>query len=269
MGDENDDQTNNGHPAWAELLEVVPQEFHPLITPKLQEWDNGVKQRLEEVNGRYSPYKELLDQNIDPEFITGAVGLATQLQSEPDQIVSQLIEAFGLDFVPKGETVSTNSGEPQEDPFAELGIDITQHPAFVAQQQALQQFQERFNAMDQQTEQEKQAEEVKKYLDSLETTHGSFDRLYVTALLTQGVNGEAAVKQYQDTVNQAVANALEKNNLSPAFQQQQQSSVPVVMGTDGGAGSGLAAEPFNFGEAKNSDVNRLVVEMLKSQQSNT
>lgn len=266
MGEEND-LNSEGHPAWEELLSTIPAELHPLITPKLQEWDNGVKKRLEEVNSRYSPYKELIDQNIDPEFITGAVGLATQLQSEPDEIVRQLIETFGLEFVPKEQQVSSTPSEPVEDPFSELGIDISQHPLVRAQQEALEEFKQRFNAMDQQTEAQRQAEEVKNYLDKLEETNGPFDRLYVTALLTQGVSGEEAVKSYQGMVNQAVASALEKNNLPPASQQQQQSSVPVVMGTDGGAGSGVPTEPFDFTKAKNSDINNLVVQMIAAQRA--
>lgn len=262
---EPDETAGNGHPAWGELLDGIPPEFHPLITPKLQEWDNGVKKRLEELTGRYDPYKPLVEQNIDPAFVTGAVEFATQLQSDPEEIVGQLIDAFGIEGYVKKDDMSQQQqvpGSVDPDPFEELGIDITKHPAYVAQQQALQQIQERFSQFDQ-TEQEKaQAAQVDKLLTDLETEHGSFNRLFVTALLAQGIDGAEAVKVYKDTINQAAGELIAQQN--PAQQQQQQQSVPVVMGTEGAAGSGVASEPFNFATAKNSDINALVLQMLNA-----
>ena len=262
---EPDETGGNGHPAWGELLDGIPQEFHPLITPKLQEWDNGVKKRLEELTGRYDPYKPLVEQNIDPAFVTGAVEFATQLQSDPEEIIGQLIDAFGIESFVKKDDMSQQQvpGSNDPDPFEELGIDITKHPAYIAQQEALQQIQERFSQFDQ-TEQEKaQVAEVENLLTSLEAEHGPFNRLFVTALLAQGIDGAEAVKVYKDTINQAAGELIAQQNNPPA-QQQQQQTVPVVMGTDGAAGSGVAGEGFNFATAKNSDINALVLQMLNA-----
>ena len=256
----------NGHPAWGELLDGIPQEFHPLITPKLQEWDNGVKKRLEELTGRYDPYKPLVEQNIDPAFVTGAVEFATQLQSDPEEIIGQLIDAFGIESFIKKDDMSQQQQVPgniDPDPFEELGIDITKHPAYIAQQQALQQIQERFTQFDQSEQEKAQAQEVDNLLTKLETEHGPFNRLFVTALLAQGIDGAEAVKVYKDTVNQAAGDLIAQQNNPPA-QQQQQQQVPVVMGTDGAAGSGVSGGGFDFATAKNSDVNALVMQMLNN-----
>lgn len=257
--DVSQDQGNNGnnsggHPAWQSILDQVPDSLHPIIRPELEKWDKGVQDKFSSIHSKYDPYKPFIENGVDPQLLERAVYLVNQLETDPETVVSQMIEAFELGYVPKPDATVSNDlgvGSSYEDD------EVLSDPRFKAMQEAVDKLQSRFEQEDQTKQQQEQQSAFEQTLTNLETQHGSFDKIYVTALMSQGVDGAEAVKQYHNTVNQAAARL--------ANPQQQQTPPPVVMGGDGTTGSGLAQQNVKMGDLKSGDLNSLVVDLLKAQ----
>lgn len=262
-----DNNNSGGHPAWQEILDVLPSELHSVVRPTLENWDKGVQQKLQEVRSQYEPYKEFIDNEVDPELIDQSLTFVHQMNSDPDKIIEQAIEAFGLDYVKKAaeEVVQQQNNQQlnlnQGDEYENLGeIKIEDHPFVKNLQKTVEDLQSKFTKQEEVQQQTEQQKAFQAQLDELQEEHGEYDRTFVTALMSQGIDGATAVKQYHDTVNQAAAK-LAGNN-----QNQQQETPPVVMGADGSVGSGIPDQPVSFGEVKDKDLNSLVVQMLENTQ---
>lgn len=265
-----------GHPAWASILDSLPEEFHSAIRPELEKWDKGVQDRFKEIHDKYDAYKPYVDNEVDPKFIDQALNLAQALEEDPGGLVEQAIEAFGLDYVLKeaaAADVNTNNNSKVDNDSDELDedysdssskeFDLKNDPRYKAMEETVTKLSKQF---DDQTEKEKAAEEQAEFdetLKTLETDHGKFDKTYVTALMSNGIDGATAVKQYQDTINQAAAELAKSNNVST--DQKDDSDDVVVMGGSGTTGSGLSSEAVNVGSMKNADLDKLVLEMINSQ----
>lgn len=268
MGDEDNNQNGQdpevnteGHPAWQEILNVLPEELHGLVKPKLAEWDKGVQEQFQ----RYSPYKDIISNDIPPEFLQQAVGIANSLQEDPENFVEQLIDHFGLDRY----RASANEEEEEENEpgsFVDLDDpntsfeDIMKDPRFKPFIQQQQELMERFQEREEEEEEAEAEEALQEYLSELHDEYGEFDDTYVVAMLANDIDGEVAVKQFQDTVNQA-AQALAGNQ-----NNQQTPTPPVVLGAGGTTGSGLPDNKIDFGTMKDQDINKLVTEMLERSQ---
>lgn len=270
-----------GHPAWQEILsalEEVPEEFRALVEPKLTEklqaWDQGVNGKLQAVRSEYEgyeAYKPLIENKVEVDRVQKALWLADKLEQDPNYIVQQAIEAFGLDYAPKGAVTPPDPAgnvDPDEEDFGNGEFDITKHPQF-------QQIQQRLNAWEQERQREREAQEQQQHISALEqeivelhekfdtklpdgTVVPGFNDLYVTALMAQGLDGEQAVKSFTDVFNQQ-AQALGLNQ-----QQTQQEPPPVVMGGDGNTGSGIPNQPTNFGSLSNDDLDNIVLQMIEA-----
>lgn len=268
MGTEEDQQaTDNGqaetggHPAWQEILQHIPTDLQPLVTPVLKKWDDGVTSRINEIKSEYEPYKQyedLVSQEIPPEVITQSLGLLQQFQEDPNKVVADAIDVFGLDYVIKAAEQAANepAANDPDDPYAE--IDLTKHPEFVQMKQALESFTTEQEKNKQEQEKEAQVSAFEKSLDDLQSAHetdGEFNRLFVSALMAQGVDGEEAVQQYYTTVNQAASKIAGVKEVP---------TPPVVLGGDSGTGSGIPQQPVKLGEMKKTDVNNLVTQYIEN-----
>jgi hypothetical protein len=241
-----------GHPAWQEILDVLPDELHPLVTPKLQEWDNGVKAKLQDLN-KYSAYEPLVENEVPFEAIQQAMYLAQQFETNPELVVERAIESFGLDkfrqqqqaaqqqatVTPEGEEVEYEDGD---NPLAGL----ENHPAY---QQLLQQAQEAYQY------EEEAATQLEQYLEELHEEHGEFDDLYVTAMLANGLEAKDAISNFQSLVK---AEAEKLAGTSTA----QQDPPPVVMGAAGNSGSGLPESNVRLGDLGKGAVADMVAQMI-------
>lgn len=257
--DNTDAGNNGGHPAWQEILDVLPDSLHSLVTPTLEKWDKGVQERFNQFHQKYDPYKDFVEQGVDTGLINQALGLVQQLEQNPESVIQQAIDAFGLDYVKK-ELIAQQQAQEDDDEdtyYSDSNVDLSKDPRYKAMEEAVTKLQSQFETQQQQETFQQQQQEFDQYLKELETSHGNFDKNYVTALISQGVDGAEAVKQYQNTINQAAAQLAAQQNPKP--------TVPQVMGGDGTTGSGVPEAPIKFGSMKNADVNQLVTEMLLRQ----
>lgn len=256
-----------GHPAWQEILEVIPDNLHPLVTPKLQEWDTKVKGQLEELN-KYDAYKPLVEHDVPLDTIQQALYLAQQFENQPDVVVRNAINAFGLQGVleeyAKEQGFVNNDDEDDDveydenDPLAGL----ESHPLFKQLQEKAQQIEE-WEQQQQLSQQEQEAEaQLDAYLEELHENHGEFDDYYVTALLANGMDAEEAINQFQSLVKTQAEKLA--GTLNPGQQREQP---PVVMGGAGNAGSGLPEQTTRLGDMNKSSIADLAEQFIKNAQS--
>jgi hypothetical protein len=266
----NEPNNSQGHPAWSEILDVIPESLHPLIQPKLEDWDKRQQAKLQEVHGSYEPYKRFVESKVDPQVIEQSLYLANHLQNNPKDFVQRAIANYELtDFVPASQVQQSQDNELDDEWD---GDDITKHPAFKQVLDQLGQVQSTLQQSQQQQQEQTAQQQLEEYLDSLESEHGEFDRLYVASMLANNVDGVQAVKQYQDMVNSA---ALKLTGMTPEQLAQQQSQqqnqqapltstpdAPVIMGASGNAGSGMPGQPVSMGQLSAGETQDLVLQML-------
>jgi hypothetical protein len=266
------DGNNQGHPAWQEILDALPESLHPLITPKLQEWDKGVNDKINQVRTQYDPYKTFVEEKIDPALLQQAVQLIAAIDEDPEAVAKELIESFELDYVLKSaaqqQVVQQQQQQTSDDDdiFGNNVPDVTKLPQFVELQNALTEVQGKLNKQEETSQQEEARKAHETALEALKKDpvtgqDREFDPMFVTALMSQGASGEAAVQQYQSIVNQAAA------QIAGTSQQQVTQQPPVVMGGDGTTGSGIPEGGVNMGSMKRNDVNQMVANLIANAQS--
>lgn len=271
---------NDGkNPAWQPFLDVLPESLHNIVLPVLKEWDQGVQQKFQEIRNEYSElenYKKFAEANLDPEYIEQAVILADQLQREPAKIVGQINEAWELGFVtPEDAAKLGQSSEDEGDGDLEFDkdSDIFKDPRVKAMKDALDELQNNFQTDKEREEEEAAIREFEEQLDDLEKEYTNpereggplpFNRMFVTALISQGVDAEAAVKQYHEVLALNGGSGQDTHTDTTT----EGDKPPVVMGGEGTTGSGSADGTVDVGGLSRKDLNATVQELLaKAQES--
>lgn len=269
---ENNQPENNGggHPAWQEILNELPEEFHNVITPKLQEWDQGVQQKLEQVRSQYEPYNPIFENKVPMDRIEQALALAMTLEQNPELVVENAINHFNLDkFKPQQQVQQQPVPNDEDEDFDMFDGEITpeklkNHPAFSEFFEKQRELEEFVNSQKQQTEQQQAQQEFETFFSGLHDEHGDFDDTYVAALVANGVEPTDAIEQYRNTVNQAAQSLIQAQGGQPNSQQQNDT---VVMGASGTTGSGVPNQDVNVGSLSNDQIEDMVVQMLQQQNS--
>lgn len=78
------------HPAHEKLLAELPEAWHAKVTPHLQEFDRNVQQQLE----KFSPFKQFVDDGVDPGFLVQSMQLAKAIASDPVTVHQNLTNAL-------------------------------------------------------------------------------------------------------------------------------------------------------------------------------
>lgn len=263
---------NDGHPAWQEILNEIPEEYHAFIKPKLQAWDAGVQKKIEDTRAEFADleaFKFLVDNDINPEYVQQSIYLADQLQADPKKLVTQVNEAWQLGYNLDAEAPKTPpAGEGTEDNLLDLGdgtqVDITKHPKFAEIEAQLNALQSAHETAQQAEQESADLQAFETYLNGLEQSTKEknlpFDKTFVTALISQGVDGEEAVKQFHTLI--ASAGVQLPNGEDNTQQQTKQDPPPVVMGTAGSTGGGLPDGTVNYGSLSSNDLNSTIEQLL-------
>ena len=78
------------HPAYDKLLSEIPTAWHEKVIPHLQEQDRNFQQQLE----KYTPYKEYVDNGVDPAYIEQSIQIAQAIAEDPVGIHQNLTRAL-------------------------------------------------------------------------------------------------------------------------------------------------------------------------------
>lgn len=137
------------NPAWQEVYDLLPAEFHPLIQPKLKAWDDN----FAKVQSQYSPYKPFLEKNVPFEALQTSMDFANLLNSDPQAVYNELGRRFG--FSGQGQQQVEEKKpvvQEEEEPLFEPQ-DLSKNPQFAQLQQAYQQLEQRIQQEDQNRQQ--------------------------------------------------------------------------------------------------------------------
>lgn len=265
---------NDGHPAWQEILKDIPPEYHAFIKPKLAEWDAGVQKKIEDTRAEFSDlleFKNLVDNNISPEYVEQAIALADQLQADPKKVVEQVNEAWKLGFVDSTQiTTPPSAGDGTEDNLLGLDneIDITKHPKWAEMESKLNELETAHQTASEAEEEAANLKAFETYLTGLKeetlAKNLPFDETFVTALIAQGVDGEEAVKQFH-TIIASAGVTIDPNATTTT--DKTEDTPPVVIGTEGTTGGGLPDGSINMGTLSKNDLNSTIEQLLGQAES--
>lgn len=236
---------SGGHPAWKEILSVLPEEYQQAITPKLKEWDAGVTKRFQEIHSQYEPLKDfepLLTQGLDADTFSQAVGLYQALNSDPEAVYKALGEAYGF--------VAEQESEDDEDDYSEIPKAIQEQLA--RQERALEYMAEQLQEQKQAEQQYELQTELENYMEGLRDSYGDFDEDYVLTKIANGEDGEVAVRRYQEITGTNVPKLSTK-------------TAPKVLGTSSGVGSGgVPTTALELSKLSDKDTRSLVEQALRA-----
>lgn len=232
------------NPAWNDVLSVLPEQFHNVVTPHFQQWDQSAQQRIEQVNsqlGQFEPYKPFVDNGISPEDLEQGIRLMYELNTNPQAVYEAIAEAHN--FGGNGEQESEiEPEEGEEGAFQDPRFDNLQQGLDLVAQVLLE---------DQNKKIQAQAEaDLESELTALREKHGDFDEAYVLSLMANDISAEDAIAAFQGLSQ----NILQKNPRPFA---------PSVMGNSGG-GTGLPSQAIDPRKLSGKDTRSLVEQMLRA-----
>lgn len=181
-----------GNPAWGEILDKTPAALHPMMTPVFEKWDKN----FQDVQTKYAPYKDYVDQGVAPETINQSLQIMRLLNENPRAVFDQMVETFkdewGLNQQQAEQAAAQQVQGQQETPpsldFGQEGVyDISKDPRFVEQQQKLDVMANFFATQIQQQEQAQQEEAANQALDTeiaqVKQAKGNFNERIVFSLV--------------------------------------------------------------------------------------
>ena len=273
------------NPNWKTILDVLPESLHPLVKPVLEQWDQGVNAKFQSIRDEYKgleAYKQLVDNNVDANYVMQAVEFADAVRENPGDMVKRINDTYNLGFVPQSQVQQPANNDDDEFDLDDLG-EIGKHPL-------VKQLVERLDALDGKVtedltarQEREQQEQYEAYMKQLHDQHGQFDDIYVGAYLANGFSPEEAIRAYQQLVaqglpnpgdqqqqnnqeqqNQVDANGLPIGDEIPDMGQQQNgNSQPPVVLDGSGTGAGVEQPTVDFGAMKKGDVTDLAIKFLE------
>ena len=149
-------EQSGGHPAWQEILSVVPEMLHDKIRPTLEKWDTGVQNKLSEVHSQYSPFKPFVDNSIPVTDLETGLQLVQLLNNDPRKLYDHMREFYKFNEEATG--AASGQGQQQSTEEFDLGgygeTDLSEHPA-------VKQLREQQEAMMSQFTQQQEAQQAK------------------------------------------------------------------------------------------------------------
>lgn len=244
------EQSSGGHPAWQEILESVPEMFHPNVRPTLEKWDKGVQEKLEAERQQWADYQFIRDNKLTPDTIQYALNMLGSLQNDPRAFYDQMGKHYN--FVQEQQAQAQT---PDEYDFSEYGDESQQaqtNPEVAQLRQQMEQMAQLLYAQQQKEQQAQEDAALEKELAGLRQKYGEYDENYVLGLMANGQDGESAVRAYKELESKLRGNS-----------NGQATAPPRVMGTGGAAPASGAVDPKKL-DAKGRKT--LAIQMLEAQQ---
>lgn len=238
------------NPAWNDVLEILPEQFHQVVTPHFQKWDQSAQQRIEQVNSQlkdFEGFKPFVEHGINPQEVEQGLRIMWEINNNPENVYKALAEAykFGQEAPPVANTNAVTNDDDDETPYGvdpEISSKLEQHDGLL---QAVAQI----VLNDAQAKEAASADSaLEKELNSLKEKHGDYDEEYVLTKMLNGASGEDAVKSYQNLVQR----------LSP------KPFAPNVLGSNGG-GTGLPSQAIDPTKLSGKETRNLVAQMLAAE----
>ena len=191
------------NPAWSPLLEKIPSQLHPMVTPHLSEWDKNFQTELQKVQSKYAPYEEILGSGVDPQRLQQALGFFELAESDPQRVYNEMAKFYGYGQEDQGQQVQDSE---VDDPFGEVDDDPR-----LAQLQQQQEAIAQLLLTQHEQEQLRQAEaQVETEINGIRETHPDLTEdeeimIFRLATSNQSTLEEAAAElfKYKESVSQS------------------------------------------------------------------
>jgi len=234
------------NPAWNDVLSVLPESFHGMVTPHFQKWDQAAQSRVEAANEQlksYEGYQPFVEHGIDPTELQNGLRLMHEINTNPQAVWDALGRAYGL---ANGTEVEDDGADGDEG----AGTPNLQDPRFGELQQGLE-LVSQIVLQEQQAKANLQADsELDAELTSLKSKFPDYDERFVLAMMQNGMSADQAGQAWQDT-----RNSLLESNPRPF--------APNVMGGSQG-GSGYPSQQVDPVKMSSKEARNTVVEMLRA-----
>ncbi len=247
-GPDGGDGSSGLNPAWDSVLSALPEEFHKIVTPEFQKWDQAAQQKIEAANAelkQFESFKPFVENGFTAADLDQGVQLLHQINQNPQAVYNALAEAYDLTPA-QVEAAMEGEGDDDEEPetFFDPRVDQLQQGVELIAQNLLDQQQQKLND---QAERDLDAE-----LKGLHEKHGDFNEQYVLSLkaVNPDMDLETAVQNYN-----AMAQSILQQNPRPF--------APSVMGNSGG-GAGLPSQAIDPRTLDGKGTRDLVAQMLKA-----
>lgn len=246
--------------AWNPLLEILPEEFHTLAAPTLQQWDKNYQETVNGLQAELNQYKnwdEFVENEVDPNQAKAALQFAVMLEDNPKETLEGLAKHFDIDI---GSAQGTDDDDDDYDPDDD-DEDITNHPLVQKLIENQQELQEQFQSRQQEDAVAELEQQLDEYLDELHEEHGDFNEPFVLSLFQQGYEMEDAVEYFKSAFPGWVDPDREDDSTEQAPANSQSSFVP--MGNGGSSvGGGVPVQPSNnYGKMGTRDINEFVAQL--------
>lgn len=238
------------NPAWNDVLSVLPEQFHSVVTPHFQKWDNAAQSRVEAANAKvkeFEAYAPFLEHGINANEIEDGLRLLYEVNADPKRFMDALGKAFGLTDEQKAEVaegVADSTAPSQQQNLVDPRFDQLQGNLDLVNKILLEQHQK---------QQESIADaELDAELQDLKNKHGDYNERYVLAMMDSGMSGEEAVQSFME-----MKNSLLQNNPRPF--------APSILGSNSGGGSGLPSQAIDPTQLSGKETRNLVAQMLAAE----
>lgn len=242
---------NNINPAWKDVLDKVPTQFHSVFTPKLKEWDQNYQQLARD----YAPYKQFSQQGVKAETLQQAMTLYNLIDQNPQEIYRRLGEALGQ----FNQQVQQQGQQDQEQEFdyspdeedPQDGGQQQEDPRFVQMMQQMQMLQDQNNNFQQQYLTNQYSQQIDAEIKGLVQQHGQFDvQDVMNRFLAQMQRGEdpSITKAYQEQQT-FIQNWQAAHQKAPA---------PQVLSPNGGMPTGQEQIPLKTQDDRVAAVKRML-----------
>lgn len=220
------------------FLKNVADADKPTVQRYLTQVQANVTRQFQNIHKQYEPYKSL----GAAQEIAEQQQFLTYLRSPQGQF--EAYQALQQHFAPMQQQAT--------DPYTELPQQAVLPPQVqvqIQQQQALLDNLLQRQQFEQQQQQERQEDaQVEQTFANLHTEFGAFDDNYVTTLMMQGMDGAAAVRQFQGMIQERI-NQANKAAAAP----------PILSG-----GQAAHTPTPKLGDIPNKDVQSFVANLLNS-----
>lgn len=238
------DNSPGHNPAWDEVLSLLPEQFHSVVTPAFSKWDQAAQSRIEAANAelkQFEAYKPYVEHGINSDELEQGLRLLYEINNNPQNVYEALKNSYNFGQQP--ETSQGNVSE-EENPLEGLPPEILEK---LANHDNMLQAVSQIVLNDAQAKQDAAADSaLEKELNDLKTAHGEYDEDYVLAKMQLGMSGEDAVKSYQALVQR----------ITP------QPFAPTLLGSSGG--NGVPSSAIDPTKLSSKETRNLVAQMAEA-----
>lgn len=242
------------NPSWSEVLNVLPAEFHPLVTPHFQKWDDSAKSRIESIKGEYESYAPFKEHGIDRDTLSQGLTLYNLLNENPQGLYEALAQQLGV-TVPatqQNPTGDNPEGDPAENP------QYTLPPDYEKLQAGVNTMAEMLLKQEKDKEQAAAASELEQEMKAIKEKYKEgFNEAHFMPYLAHAFNnGQTDVMKAADGF-MAMRDEMIKQT------QAQQPFAPTLLGSNSGGGAGIPSNTIDVKKLDPQQRRALVVQMLE------